>query len=139
MSFMRIGYILPTRTYNDPVLRSQDRNCTCFLLLLVIASISVSAILVARNVITLCCINTRTLYHAPGTPDVPHTCALVARAKVKWHHTHTSTGCSDVTTLRLFLFYTLRLRHLHVRTLRISWFIDATTTPVSSVLCMTSC
>jgi len=82
-----------------------------------IASISVSAILVARNVITLYCINTRTLYHGPSTTDVPHTRALVARAKVKWHHTHISTGCSDVTMLRLFSFYTLRLRHIHVNTI----------------------
>ena len=104
--FCRQGHI------HDPVLLSQDRNYTCFLLL--IASISVSAILVARNVITLCCINTRTLHHGPSTTDVPHTCALVAHAKVKWHHTHISTGCSDVTTLRLFLFYTLRVRHIHV-------------------------
>ena len=66
---------------HDPVLLSQDRNYTWFLLL--IASISVSAILVARNVITLYCINTRTLYHGPSTTDVPHTCALVARVKVK--------------------------------------------------------
>jgi hypothetical protein len=80
-----------------------------------IPSISVSAILVARNVITLCRINTRTLYHGPSTTDVPHTCALVARAKVKWHHTHISTGCSDVMMLRLFLFYTLDLRHIHVK------------------------
>jgi len=72
-----------------------------------IASISVSAILVARNIITLCCINTRTLYHGPSTTDVPHTCALVARAKVKWHHTHISTGCSDVTMLRLFFSYSI--------------------------------
>ena len=48
-----------------------------------IASISVSAMLVALNVITPCCINTRTLYHGPSTTDVSHTCALVARAKVK--------------------------------------------------------
>jgi len=34
------------------------------------ASIFVSAILVARNVITLYCINTRTLYHGPSTTDV---------------------------------------------------------------------
>ena len=94
---------------HDPVLLSQDRNCTCFLLLL-IASISVLAILVARNIITLCCINTRTLYHGPSTTDVPHTCALVARAKVKWHHTRISTGRTDVTLLWLFLllFYTPR-------------------------------
>jgi len=92
---------------HDPVLLSQDRNCTCFLLL--IASISVSAILVARNIVTLCCINTRTLYHSPSTTDVPHThtCALVARAQVKWHHTHISTGCSDVTMLRLFFPYSI--------------------------------
>jgi hypothetical protein len=38
----------------------------CFLM----ASIFVSAILVARNVITLYCINTRTLYHSPSTTDV---------------------------------------------------------------------
>jgi len=44
---------------------------------------SVWAILVARNVITLYCINTRTRHHGPSTTDVPHTCALVARAKVK--------------------------------------------------------
>jgi len=35
-----------------------------------IAPISVSAKLVARNVITLYCINTRTLYHGPSTTDV---------------------------------------------------------------------
>jgi len=50
MSFMRIGYILPTRTYRY--------------------RISVWAILVARNVITLYCINTRTLYDGPSTTDV---------------------------------------------------------------------
>ena len=33
MSFMRIGYILPTRTYNGPVLLSQDRNYTCLFFL----------------------------------------------------------------------------------------------------------
>ena len=38
----------------------------CFLM----ASIFVSAILIARNVITLYCINTRTLYHGPSTTDV---------------------------------------------------------------------
>ena len=32
--------------------------------------ISVSAILLARNVITLYCINTRTLYHGPSTTNV---------------------------------------------------------------------
>ena len=37
---------------------------------LLIASISVWAILVARNVITLYCINTRTLYHGLSTTDV---------------------------------------------------------------------
>jgi len=39
-------------------------------LFLLIASILVWTILVARNVITLCCINTRTLYHGPSTTDV---------------------------------------------------------------------
>jgi len=34
------------------------------------ASKFVSAILVARNVITLYCINTRTLHHGPSTADV---------------------------------------------------------------------
>ena len=34
------------------------------------ASIFVSAILVAQNIITLYCINTRTLYHGPSTTDV---------------------------------------------------------------------
>ena len=38
----------------------------CFLM----ASIFVSAILVAQNVITLYCINTRTLYHGQSTTDV---------------------------------------------------------------------
>jgi len=116
----------------------------CFLLLL-IASISVSAILVARNVITLYCINIRTLYHGPNTTDVrtetrsehyklvitstdivcsplppsafrAYTCVSVARVKVKvsrrfhcsiimLHNTRISTGCDDVTMLRLFLFH----------------------------------
>jgi len=61
---------------HDLVLLSQDRNFTCFLWLM--ASILVLAILVARTVITLCCINTCTLYHGPSTTDVPHTCTSSA-------------------------------------------------------------
>jgi len=67
MSFMRIGYILPTRTYTWSGTSITRWKLYVFLL---IASISVWARLVARNVITLYCINTRTLYHGLSTTDV---------------------------------------------------------------------
>jgi len=72
--------------------------------LIINSMISVSAILVARNVITLCCIiNIRTLYHGPSTSDVPHTCALVARAPRSNDIIHTlvqdavTSRCCDFT------------------------------------------
>jgi len=70
------------RHIHDPVLLSLKVEVICYINFLayclsysaffcfLMASIFVSAILVARNVITLYCINTRTLYHGPSTTDV---------------------------------------------------------------------
>ena len=70
------------RHIHDPVLLSLKVGVICYINFLayclsysaffcfLMASILVSAILVARNVITLYCMDTRTLYHGPSTADV---------------------------------------------------------------------
>jgi len=70
------------RLIHDPVLLPLKVEVTCYINFLayclsysaffcfLMASILVSAILVARNVITLYCMNTRTLYHGLSTTDV---------------------------------------------------------------------